>query len=251
MAMLCCLDLMYKREQGGNKMEPEVLRSYVSENRELETQLTKRNEQYIFDLKKSMVAANLSEEEQAKTLHEMLPVLVREQKTGKTARQLFGTVSEKMDRLLEEPPVEETKSPWWMWLDNTLLIFGLFGVVTGLMSLLTKSESRTFGFVTLLVTSAVGGWVFYLSYKYIYQYEQPGADRSQRPKMWKTILILMAAFFVWFALLSVTQLLPAPYNFTLPSIVTIALGAVALAGRFYLKKKFNIASSMATQRPKK
>ena len=69
--------------------------------------------------------------------------------------------------------------------------------------------------------------------------------------MWKTILILMAAFFVWFALLSVTQLLPAPYNFTLPSIVTIALGAVALAGRFYLKKKFNIASSMATQRPKK
>ena len=64
-------------------MEPEVLRSYVSENRELEMQLTKRNEQYIFDLKKSMKAANLSEEEQTKTLHEMLPILVKEQKAGK------------------------------------------------------------------------------------------------------------------------------------------------------------------------
>ena len=70
---------------------------------------------------------NLSEEEQTKTLHEMLPILVKEQKAGKTARQLFGTVSEKMDSLLAEPPVEENASPWWMWLDNTLLIFGLFG----------------------------------------------------------------------------------------------------------------------------
>ena len=75
-------------------MEPETLRSYVSENRELEKQLTKRNQQYIFDLKKSLEAANLSEEEKTVALHEMLPILVQEQKGGKTARQLFGTVSE-------------------------------------------------------------------------------------------------------------------------------------------------------------
>ena len=40
-------------------MEPETLREYVSENRELEKQLTKRNQQYIFDLKKSLDEANL------------------------------------------------------------------------------------------------------------------------------------------------------------------------------------------------
>lgn len=32
-------------------MEPETLRNYVSENRELEQQLTKRNQQYILDRK--------------------------------------------------------------------------------------------------------------------------------------------------------------------------------------------------------
>ena len=63
-------------------MEPETLRNYVSENRELEQQLTKRNQQYIFDLKKSLEAANLSEEEKTIALHEMLPVLVKEQKGG-------------------------------------------------------------------------------------------------------------------------------------------------------------------------
>ena len=42
-------------------MEAEALRAIVAENRQLEQNLTKRNEQYIFDLKKSLKAANLSE----------------------------------------------------------------------------------------------------------------------------------------------------------------------------------------------
>lgn len=46
-------------------MEAEALRAIVAENRQLEQNLTKRNEQYIFDLKKSLKAANLSEEELA------------------------------------------------------------------------------------------------------------------------------------------------------------------------------------------
>ncbi len=42
----------------------------------------------IFDLKKSLEAANLSEEEKVKALHDILPTLVAEQKGGKTARQI-------------------------------------------------------------------------------------------------------------------------------------------------------------------
>ena len=87
-------------------MEVETLREYVAQNRELETQLTKRNQQYIFDLKKALNAANLSEEELAVVLHEMLPVLVREQKSGVTARQLFGTVSERTDAIINKPAQE-------------------------------------------------------------------------------------------------------------------------------------------------
>ena len=41
-------------------MEAEALRAIVAENRQLEQNLTKRNEQYIFDLKKSLKAANLA-----------------------------------------------------------------------------------------------------------------------------------------------------------------------------------------------
>lgn len=84
-------------------MEAEALRAIVAENRQLEQNLTKRNEQYIFDLKKSLKAANLSEEELALALHGILPELVAGQKTGKTARQLFGTVSERTEAILNKP----------------------------------------------------------------------------------------------------------------------------------------------------
>ena len=38
-------------------MESEQLREIVKENNQLEEKLTKRNQQYIFDLKKSLEAA--------------------------------------------------------------------------------------------------------------------------------------------------------------------------------------------------
>lgn len=229
-------------------MEPETLRQYVAENRELETQLTKRNQQYIFDLKKSLEAANLSEEEKAVALHEMLPTLVKEQKGGKTARQLYGTVSERVEAIIEGPSVaagENTTKPILMWLDNTLLLLGMFAVLVGFMALISKGKAVQYGLLTVITAAAFGGWVFYLMYKYIYQYERPGADKSQRPKIWKTMLILTPVFFVWILTFSLTSLLPGYLNPILDPVIVIVIGAAALGLRYYLKKKFNIIGSLA------
>ncbi|EOT26214.1 DUF1129 domain-containing protein [Enterococcus saccharolyticus] len=229
-------------------MEPETLRGYVSENRELEKQLTKRNQQYIFDLKKSLEAANLSEEEKAIALHEILPILVKEQKGGRTARQLFGTVSERTEAILNKPEeVKETK-PVMMWLDNTLLILGIFGIMMGIMGLFARDSAQVYGIITFISMAMVGGWVFYIMYKYMYQYERPGADKSQRPKMWKIMLILMGSFFLWIATIAVTSLLPTSINIVLDPIILAVIGAVAIGLRYYLKKKYNIVGSLSVPR---
>lgn len=229
-------------------MEPETLRGYVSENRELEKQLTKRNQQYIFDLKKSLEAANLSEEEKAIALHEILPVLVKEQKGGRTARQLFGTVSERTEAILNKPEeVKETK-PVMMWLDNTLLILGIFGIMMGIMGLFARDSAQVYGIITFISMAMVGGWVFYIMYKYMYQYERPGADKSQRPKMWKIMLILMGSFFLWIATIAVTSLLPKSINIVLNPIILAIIGAAAIGLRYYLKKKYNIVGSLSVPR---
>ena len=177
-------------------METETIRDYVSENRELEKQLTNKNQQYIFDLKKSLDAANLSEEEKAIALHDILPVLVQEQKSGKTARQLFGTVSERTEAILNKPEEKKETTPFFMWLDNALLILAVFGLMLGTMGLLMKYAVQVYGVIALFLMAAIGGWVFYLMYKYVYRFEKPGADKSERLKMWKIILILAGAFLI-------------------------------------------------------
>lgn len=224
-------------------MDAEALRAMVAQNRELEPQLTKRNQQYIFDLKKSLEAANLSEAEMATALNEILPVLVKEQKGGKTARQLFGTVSERTEAILAKPePKKETK-PLLMWADNAMFIFGLFAVMLGLMRLFMKnSGQQTYGLLTLIIASLFGGYAFYLMYKYIYQYERPGADKSKRPKLWKTMLILVPVFFLWILVFTVSAMLP--YNIVLDPFIQLVLGAAVFALRWYLKKKYNIEGSL-------
>lgn len=234
-------------------MEPEVIRQYVAQNRELETQLTKRNQQYIFDLKKALKAANLSEEELALVMHEMLPVLVREQKSGVTARQLFGTVSERTDAIINQPTEEEqtNNTPVMIWLDNFLLLLGLFGLFIGLVAQFSKGQPQPYGVLTLLATTVVGGWAFYLMHKYIYQYQMPGADKSKRPKGGKVALILIGVFVLWFVAILGSGLIPTTINIILPPVVMIIIGVIALAVRFYVKKKFNIESTFGAPRPKK
>lgn len=70
-------------------MESEQLREIVKENNSLEEKLTKRNQQYIFDLKKSLEAANLSEEEKVKALHDILPTLVTDTKRWKNSKTII------------------------------------------------------------------------------------------------------------------------------------------------------------------
>src|SRR5699024_11996691 len=169
---------------------------YVAQNRELETQLTKRNQQYIFDLKKALNAANLSEEELTVVLHEMLTVLVREQTSGVTARQLFGTVSERTDAIINKP-AQETKpnsQPGMIWLDNFLLLLGLFGLFIGLVAQFSKGQAQPYGVLTLFGTAAFWGWVFYLMHRYVYQYQIPGADVINRPRWSKVIDNFVGSF---------------------------------------------------------
>lgn len=235
-------------------MEPETLRNYVAENRELENELTNKNQQYIFDLKKSLEAANLSEEEKAVALHDMLPVLVKEQKTGRTARQLFGTVSEQTEAILNKPEEKKETKPIFMWLDNALLILGVFGLMLGTMGLFFKDSVQVYGLITLFLMAGLGGWVFYLMYKYVYQYERPGADKSQRPKLWKTLLILGGAFLFWVLIIGVSALIPPFINIILTPIALVVVGGAALGIRYYLKKKYNIVGSLAlpkAETPKK
>lgn len=230
-------------------MESEQLREIVKENNRLEEKLTKKNQKYIFDLKKSLKTSNLSEEDKIKTLHDILPVLVSKQKEGKTARQLFGTVSERTEVIINTlVGVKKSSSPLLMWLDNTLLLLGLSSIMVTITGFFSSGITPTYGITTLVLESTVGGWIFYLIYKYIYQYEYPGADHNKKPGMRQTLLIFGGATLIWILSFSVITLLPSVFNPLLDNVIIIIVGTIALAVRYCLKKKYEIVGSISVLR---
>jgi uncharacterized membrane-anchored protein len=226
-------------------MEPETLRTFVSENRELEQKLTKRNEQYIFDLKKSLRAGNLSEEEQTIALHEILPQLVEGQKSGHTARQLFGTVSERAEAILNKPEEVPEPTSVMIWLDNTLLLLGLTTVMFSVMQLFAKGQTQALGLLAYIFGSMAGGYVFYLMHKYVYRFNPK--DKENRPSWLKSTAILIFGMIFWLGAFAGAALLPPVINPILDPITTLVIGAAAFVGRYFFKKKFNIQGSFMTR----
>lgn len=230
-------------------MEELALREMVAQNRELEAQLTKRNEQYIFDLKKSLVAGNLSDELQAIALSSILAELVAGQKTGKTARQLFGTVTERTDIILNAPTPAKESNWQQMWLANTLMIFGFLSLLSGALPLLSKANAagQQQGILTIIIASITGGYAFYVAYKKIYIYDRPGADQSQRPGTLKSMGMMVGIMLVWMVFFMGSALITPTINVTLEPFVYLVLAGIAFATQYVLKKKFNIRGSLASR----
>ncbi|MGO3732147.1 MAG: DUF1129 domain-containing protein [Vagococcus sp.] len=224
------------------------LQEKVAANRELEKQLTKKNDQFIFDMKKLLSDADFDEEKKVVALNDMLIALVNGQKTGATAKQLYGTPTEAAQLIVEakEPLPEMTFGK--MWLDNTLMLFVFLAVMTGTFSMISKNAQATQGVLSILIGAMSGGLSFYMIYKYIYVYDLPGADQSKRPGVLKSGLIMALCFIPWLLVFSFAALIPSAYNPSLDPTMTIALGVAAYGVRYLLKKQFGIQGNLFMRR---
>lgn len=227
-------------------METQELRDLVTQNRELEQQLTKRNQQYIFDLRKIMNLANVTEEKKVQAIGEMLPELIEAQKNGQTARQLYGTVSEKSESILSAPEPSKEMSRGQLWLDNTLLLLAFLALITGLLPMINKTEIRPEqgGIFTVLAGAVIGGYAFYLIHKFVYSYDRPGADKSKKPGTFKSMFIIAGIILAWMFIYMSTAFIPKEINIVFEPVVYVVVGGLAFALRYFIRKKFNITGNM-------
>ena len=82
-------------------MSENTLEQTKNENSVLWSELTKRNEQYMIGLDRALTQANYDEESKHTLYNKMMKELVINQKSGTTARQLYGTVSECAENVLQ------------------------------------------------------------------------------------------------------------------------------------------------------
>ncbi|KGM36503.1 DUF1129 domain-containing protein [Streptococcus sinensis] len=209
--------------------------------------LSKKNKEFIHIATHQLLKDGKSDQEIKTILEEIIPEILENQTKGITARGLYGapttwasslTAKERYDA--EHP--KENDDPKWMMLDSVLFIFGFFTVLTSIVNL-ASSQPSVYGMTTLVFGSLVGGLAFYALYHFIYRFYGPNTDRSQRPHLIKSILIMVGAIALWTLSIVGSSLLPDFLNPHFSNIVVAIIGGITLALRFYLKKRFNIKSA--------
>lgn len=224
------------------KAENKTLEEKKQENQALWSQLTKRNEQYMMSLDKHLTEANVSEERKQDQYYAMMTELVASQKAGRTARQLYGTVSECAENILKKKEEAPSRSSnWLIALDGGLLLGSMFALISGITLLTTKQENAVgMGIISLIVNYVAAGAAMLIISKYT---PNPDAQKGQKG-YGKYIGATTVAMLLWFIAMMLPQLLPATINLPLPSVAYLVIAAAGIGAKIYLKKKYRITGGL-------
>lgn len=210
------------------------------------TELTKRNAEYMRQMRRSLNDTQLSGEKKKAVLDEMTTTLLAEQGRGTTARQLYGTVQEHTESIInpKKTPAERQKANYWITsLDNGLMLFMIFCLMYGIMGLIgagtAKNSQGAMGITAILATSIVGG----LGVSKLFEYLAP-AKGQPKTSLWKKIAWSVLAVIVWMFVFTTVSMIQGPLNPVLPGIAYLAIAVIVFFVRLWLKRRFNITTSL-------
>ncbi|HEL1639545.1 TPA: DUF1129 family protein [Streptococcus suis] len=207
-------------------------------------ELTKKNQEFIHIATNQLIKDGKSDEEIKTLLADILPTIIENQKTGITARSLYGPPSKWAAAQTKQANndlhnQEENDNPWLMWLDSSLLILALISGLNGILNFFNTGSQ--YGIVTLLVIGFGVGAGMYMMYHFVYR-EQ--AKTGQRPNLLKAIGVLVLATLAWSIVFFLAALIPSSINPVVSPVFAVLLAAVSFGLRHLLRKKFNIRNAM-------
>lgn len=216
--------------------------SKKEENSTLIKKLTKKNEQYMMSLNKALVERNVPETKKEELVNEMLHNLVERQRSGETARQLYGTVTECADKIVAKPTKEQEgpSENWKIALDGGLMIGGLFSIITGLSGLFNNVEGSSLGLITTLLNFIAGGLVILWISK-----NMPDRKNPKKGGMFRYILVSTVGMLsLMIVMTGSMMIIPPIVNIPLNAISNIIIGALAFVAKYFAKRKLNIRGGL-------
>ncbi|VDG20306.1 DUF1129 domain-containing protein [Lactiplantibacillus mudanjiangensis] len=213
-----------------------------------DSELTKRNAEYMRQMRKALNATSLAGDKKKAALDEMTTTLLTEQHKGTTARQLYGTVQERTQEIIEGPkkaPAEQARANYWITaLDNGLMLFMIFCLMYGAIGFFGKTSSEQAGaqgITAILITSAVGG----LGVAKLFDFLQPASkDKKKQVPTWRKILWSVLAIVAWMMIFTLAAALPTTINPALSAIWYLIIAAIVFVARLWLKRRFKITTSL-------
>lgn len=203
--------------------------------------LTKRNADYMFRFNKALDKTKLTPEKKAQAVQDMVNELVAGQKSGKTAKNLYGDVDARVKVVVDGPttPTAVVGGPnyWPNMIYNALTFFMIFNLMFGIMYLFSPklmTSSQPVGITAITVSAIVAGFIL------------PIMPRLFDPKIkhkyngWIRALFVLLGFLVWMILFYAAQMLPGVINPVLMPWPSIILGVVSIAIMFWLRRSYPI-----------
>lgn len=214
---------------------------------ELRTELTNKNNDYVFKLRKLLMEAGYTEADADAKIDAILPEMIKNQRIGKPATQIFGSPSFQVDQLLH-PKQKPTELKYWMRsVDWTFLYLVILGVLFGIMGLMPNSNTKnngSSGLLSLLIMSVAFGFLL----TWFTDEMQAARDRrknGEKAKMnwnmiWKGALATIGVLF----LVSVTAFINPALNPVLPAWGYLLLAAAAYGARYLFRRHYHITGRL-------
>ncbi|KRM11629.1 DUF1129 domain-containing protein [Paucilactobacillus suebicus] len=244
----------------GSAQRERVHQDNANEHRQFsEYGLTKRNEEFMFQLNKQLDEQGIKEDKKPDAIQTTIDALLEGQKKGDTAKRLFGTPTEKADELIHGPkqPVggpREQSSFKLLAIDNGLMFFNIFAIMFGLMGVFSPkslsnqgSMSGTSGILAIILIAVFGGMLFAWVSKTI----QPAPKGKPQHNIWYKIGVVALALVVWIGIYFAVGFMPARgINAQLPGFVYIILAVAGFAGDIYLRRRYHIVGGAFGSQPR-
>ena len=203
--------------------------------------LTKRNAEYLFKIKKVLEEKNVASQKIEDALQAMAEELKEKQRQGITATKLYGTVNEKAEEIIKGPKKAPTATPFWkIALDNGLMMFIMFCIMYAILQQFSPNSSQiNGGFLTLIVTSVIAG----VAMAYFYRAAGDRRTKGKKVPFWKTMLLSLLLVIIWVSAYTLVVNVSGVINQTLEPIVYVILAVLVFGLRYFLKKKYDIKST--------
>ncbi|MFC6206419.1 DUF1129 family protein [Levilactobacillus tongjiangensis] len=204
--------------------------------------LTKRNADYMFRFNKALEKTKLTPEKKAAAVQKMVAELVDGQKSGATAKNLYGDVDARVKEVVEGPEreVQVFGGPdyWPNMIYNALSFFMIFNLMFGVLYLfspnLVKESNSPIGISAIIISAIGAGFIMPIMPKLF--------DPKIKHKYngWIRLLIVLGGFLIWMVLFFFAQLMPRTINPVLGGWPSLMLAVFSGIGMYWIRRHYKI-----------
>lgn len=214
--------------------------------------LTRKNEEFMYQLNKQLDAQGAKADKKQEMIDQTISQLKAGQRSGKTAKQMFGTPTKHAHELLHPQKGttgHELSSFGLLFVDNSLMFMAIFALMYGLLAFFSpdafadQKRVGTAGITAMIIIALTGGAAFAYMAKATQPVKNKKTGRWVRKPLGKRFLYIALAFVVWLGIYFLCSFLPNVINPQMNKWAYVIIGVVAFAGDLYFRRAFNVVGS--------